>query len=173
MNIEDYYHYYQLNYQLTPHYLKYSKTNYCNYCVANYAFFTDKLYPLFKLWINKHKEKNKINILIQKIKSSCACYTDTKGNVDDFKKILKYFVTFLNVKTSVNLWEYNYDFFIKSLSDTKLTQYKNTFNDRFIFCFYDLNFKQDIKKYLIETIKMKIGHATRLIRYYECRLKSK
>ena len=31
--------------------------------------------------------------------------------------------------------------------------------------------KDNIKKYLLETIKMKVGHIARLIRYYEYQLK--
>ena len=57
-------------------------------------------------------------------------------------------------------------FFIKSLTDMKLTQYKNKFDNKFIFCFYDLKFENDIKKFLIETIKMKIGHVAKFLSFF-------
>lgn len=177
MNIEDYFHYYQLEYKLTEHYLDDSKffdiILPCSYCVAKHSFFPSSFYKLFEKWIKKRKDKNEINKLVEKINSSCSCKKNKKYSDLDFKKLLSYFVIFLGAKEKLDLWEYNEDFFKESLNKTYLTQYKNNFDKEFIICFYDLKIVKNLEKYLVNVIKMKRGHAARLIRYYECRLKSK
>ena len=180
MNSKDFYIFYRIKYRNTTHYRDnirfFNIKEHCNWCIANNTFFKSQNYNKFKEWVNKNYIlRDKYNKIVKEFKLNCSCSQDFDVCKDvskkDFLEVLNMYVNYLYEIKKINLWKYKNDFFIEALEKVKLTEYKNIFNDNLIFTFYDLEIKDNIKKYLLETIKMKVGHMARLIRYYEYQLK--